>query len=109
MPRVGCSIPCEITNINGSKLNGFVADVSSSGFSFSPLDGDYPEWFPSEDEYQISINMKEFSDIEGDITFNAKVKWKRGLLVGFHMEYIDLSNFKKWWFLIYSLFFPKQI
>lgn len=108
MPRVGCSISCKII-LNGSEfLDGFVADVSADGLSFTPSSGEFPEDFDWCEKYLFKIDMHNFSDIGQTIELIAEPKWKRGMIVGFKIYSIDLSNFKRWWFLIYTLFFPKK-
>lgn len=108
MPRVGCSIPCKVIYNDTSELHGYVADVSCDGLSFSPSDGSFPDSFSKSHNYSIEIDMSGFSDIGKTIEFEAKLKWKRGMIVGFKVEYLDMVNFKKWWFLVYTLFFPKK-
>ncbi|EGR2229528.1 PilZ domain-containing protein [Vibrio parahaemolyticus] len=108
MPRVGCSIPCKIIFNETSELHGYVADVSCDGLSFSPSDGEFPDSFSDSKSFSVEIDMSDFSDIGKTINFEANLKWKRGMIVGFKVEFMDMTNFKKWWFLVFTLFFPKK-
>ncbi|KDM89958.1 hypothetical protein EA58_19635 [Photobacterium galatheae] len=108
MPRVGCSIPCKIIFDESSSLDGYVADVSCDGLSFSPSSGEFPDGFENKKILKAQIDMADFSDIGHTIEFEAKLRWKRGLMMGLKIESMDMPNFKKWWFLVYTLFFPKK-
>lgn len=111
IPRSGCSIPCKINNPSSeilSEINCYVIDVSAEGLSVLPCDGTFPDWLNEAEHLGISLNMEEFSEIEHEIKFKVEKRWKRGTLLGLKISEIDVSNFKKWWFLIYTLFFPKK-
>lgn len=105
MPRQGCSIPCKLI-IDKLLIEGYVADISANGLSFSPKDGELPDSISNQSDIKVKIDMEDFSDIGGYIEFNSLLRWKRGLLVGLEMVSVDKSNFKRWWYLIYKLFFP---
>ena len=109
LPRVGCSVPCELHLSKNTIISGYVTDVSASGFGFVPDNGEIPVDIELGETFVFIINMMEFSDIGKNITFEASSQWIRGLMVGFKIESIDKPNFKRWWYLIYTLFFPKLI
>lgn len=106
MPRQGCSIPCSIF-ADDQEIEAYVADVSASGLSLSPKSGDIPEAIAAAETLKVRIDMEDFSDMGGVIEFEGVLRWRRGLLVGLEMVSVDKPNFKKWWYLIYKLFFPQ--
>ncbi|PSV01179.1 PilZ domain-containing protein [Photobacterium kishitanii] len=108
MPRVGCTYSCVVGNKkDNNEINAYLADISANGASFCPCLLTDSQQFEIGDDLFVSIDLSEVSNLNQVLQMETVVKWKRGTLIGFEITYIDESNFKKWWVLVYKTFFGK--